>query len=155
VQHSIKSQHNLQKNFIIDLMEVNMGEKIPEKFLDLFSQSAFGHLATTMPDGSPQVSPVWVDFDGEYIIVNSVAGRQKDLNIKRDPRVAIEVQDSQNPYRYLLVRGKVVEITTTGAEENIDQLALRYTGELYKNKNPNSPRVIYKVLPLHVRTSNS
>jgi PPOX class probable F420-dependent enzyme len=131
-----------------------MTEKIPEKYLELFTQPAFGHLATLMPDGSPQVSPVWVDFDGKYLIVNSVLGRQKDLNIKRDPRVAIEVQDSKNPYRYLLVRGKVVEITTEGAEDNIDQLALRYTGEMYKNKSPNSPRVIYKVEPLHVRTSN-
>lgn len=130
-----------------------MGEKIPEKFLDLFEQPAFGHLATLMPDGSPQVSPVWVDFDGEYLIVNSEAGRQKDLNMRRDPRVAVEVQDSHNPYRYLLVRGKIVEITVEGAEASIDKLAMRYTGEMYKNKNPNSPRVIYKVEPLHIRTS--
>jgi len=130
-----------------------MVEKIPEDFLDLFTKPAFCHLATIMPDGSPQVSPVWVDFDGENLIINSEAGRQKDLNMRRDSRVAIEVQDPQNPYRYLLVRGKVIEITTTGADEEIDKMALRYTGELYKYKNPNHPRVIYKVSPLHVRTS--
>jgi PPOX class probable F420-dependent enzyme len=130
-----------------------MGEKIPEKFLDLFNQPAFGHLATLMPDGSPQVSPVWVDFDGEFLIINSEAGRQKDLNMRRDRRVAVEVQDAHNPYRYLLVRGKIVEITEDGAEASIDKLAMRYTGEMYKNKNPNSPRVIYKVEPLHVGTS--
>ena len=130
-----------------------MENLIPDGFLDLFKKRAFGHLATIMPDGSPQVSPLWVDFDGKYLILNSEAGRQKDLNMRRDDRVAVEVQDPENAYRYLLIRGKVVEITESGAEDSIDQLAIKYTCEKYKYKNPNSPRVIYKVLPIHVRTS--
>jgi PPOX class probable F420-dependent enzyme len=130
-----------------------MGNSIPVEFLDLFKKRAFGHLATIMPDGSPQVSPLWVDFDGKYLILNSEAGRQKDLNMRRDKRVAVEVQDPENPYRYLLIRGNVVEITEEGADEGIDQLAIKYTGEKYKYKNPNSPRLIYKILPIHVGTS--
>jgi PPOX class probable F420-dependent enzyme len=130
-----------------------MEKLIPDEFLDLFHKRAFGHLATVMPDGSPQVSPLWVDFDGVYLIVNSEKGRQKDRNMRRDARVAIEVQDPENPYRFLLVRGKVVEITEKGAEESIDTLAVKYTGEKYKYKNPDSPRVIYKILPEHVRIS--
>ena len=130
-----------------------MGDTIPVEFLDLFKKQAFGHLATIMPDGSPQVSPLWVDFDGTFLILNSEAGRQKDLNMRRDHRVAVEIQDPENPYRYLLVRGNVVEITEVGAELAIDQLSLKYTGEKYKYKNPDNPRVIYKILPTHVRTS--
>ena len=130
-----------------------MGDIIPVEFLDLFKKQAFGHLATIMPDGSPQVSPLWVDFDGTFLILNSEAGRQKDLNMRRDHRVAVEIQDPENPYRYLLVRGNVVEITEVGAELAIDQLSLKYTGEKYKYKNPDNPRVIYKILPTHVRTS--
>jgi len=130
-----------------------MGNSIPVEFLDLFKKRAFGHLATIMPDGSPQVSPLWVDFDGKYLILNSEAGRQKDLYMRRDKRVAVEVQDPENPYRYLLIRGNVVEITEEGADEGIDQLAIKYTGEKYKYKNPNSPRLIYKILPIHVGTS--
>jgi PPOX class probable F420-dependent enzyme len=130
-----------------------MNSSIPENFLDLFQKRAFGHLATIMPDGSPQVSPLWVDYDGKYVILNSERGRQKDRNMRRNDRVAVEIQDPENPYRFILIRGKVVEITEEGAEESIDTLAVKYTGEKYKHKNPNSPRVIYKVLPLHVATS--
>lgn len=130
-----------------------MADLIPAEFMDLFKKCAFGHLATVMPDGSPQVSPLWVDYDGSYLILNSESGRQKDRNMRRDARVAVEVQDPDNPYRYILIRGRVVEITEQGAEESIDKLAVRYTGEMYKYKNPDSPRVIYKVLPMHVRTS--
>ena len=130
-----------------------MEKAIPAEFLDLFSKPAFGHLATLMPDGSPQVSPLWVGYDGKYLILNSEAGRQKDLNMRRDKRVAVEVQDPADPYRYILIRGDVVEITETGAEESIDNLAVKYTGEKYKYKNPSHPRVIYKIMPIHVRTS--
>jgi PPOX class probable F420-dependent enzyme len=117
-----------------------------EKYADLFQKRAYGHLATIMPDGSPQVTPVWVDFDGEYILVNSAIGRLKDRNIRRDPRVAIELQDPDDPYRYLQVRGTVVEITTEGADASIDRLAKKYTGaERYGNHRPDQTRVIYKI----------
>jgi len=130
-----------------------MGDVIPTEFLDLFEKRAFGHLATIMPDGSPQVSPLWVDFDGQYLILNSEKGRQKDLNMRRERRVAVEVQDPQDPYRYILIRGEVVEVTEKGAEEGIDRMSMRYTGKKYRENNPGGVRVIYKILPLHVRTS--
>lgn len=121
---------------------------IPEKFMDLFSKKAFAHLTTLMPDGSPQVTPVWVDYQDGYIMVNSARGRQKDRNIRRDPRVALSILDPENPYRYLQVRGRVVEMSETGADAHIDKLAFKYLGqEKYPNRRPGETRVIYKILP--------
>jgi PPOX class probable F420-dependent enzyme len=123
-------------------------QTVPQKYLDLFKKPAFAHLATLMPDGSPQVTPVWVDYDGKFILVNTARGRQKDRNMKRDARVAIEVMDPENPYRYLQVRGKVIEITTEGANQHIDKLSQKYTGnEHYQNRRAGEVRVIYKIEP--------
>jgi PPOX class probable F420-dependent enzyme len=127
-----------------------MTKQIPEQFLDLFKKKAFAHLATLMPDGSPQVTPVWVDYDGRYLIVNSARGRQKDRNIARDQRVALAISDPDNPYRALKVRGRVVEITEVGAREGIDHLSVKYTGEKYKHLQPGEVRVIYRIEPLHI-----
>jgi PPOX class probable F420-dependent enzyme len=88
-----------------------MAQAIPDKYLDLFKKTAFGNLATIMKDGSPQVTPVWVDYDGKYVRFNSALGRVKDKNIRRDPRVALSIFDPENPYRHLDIRGRVVEIT--------------------------------------------
>lgn len=121
-----------------------------QKYLDLFEKKAFAHLATLMKDGSPQVSPVWVDYDGTHLLVNTARGRQKYLNIQRDPRVALSIQDPDEPFRKLLVRGKVVEQTEQGAEEHIDQLAIRYTGDIYKLRVPGMVRVILKIEPKYV-----
>jgi PPOX class probable F420-dependent enzyme len=85
---------------------------VPADYLDLFSKPAFAHLATLMPDGSPQVTPVWIDYDGTYLIVNAAQGRQKNRNMAKRSRVAIDVIDPDYPYRYLAVRGYVREITT-------------------------------------------
>jgi len=124
---------------------------IPERYLDLFEKRAFGHLATLMPDGSPQVTPVWVDFDGTHVLVNSARGRQKDRNMRRDPRVAIEIQDPDDPYRYVQIRGRVVEITEEGADPHIDKLAKKYRGlDRYPHRAPGEVRVLYKILPEHV-----
>ena len=82
-----------------------MPEVIPEKYRDLFEKRAFANLGTLMPDGRPQVTPVWCDFDGEHVIFNSAKGRQKDKNVRRDPRVALTLVDPENPYRYLEIRG--------------------------------------------------
>ncbi len=81
------------------------------------------HLATLIPDGSPQVSPVWVDRDGDQILANTAEGRLKARNIRRDPRVALSLTDSQNAHSRLLVRGRVVDVTTEGAGEHIDRMA--------------------------------
>ena len=84
---------------------------IPEKYLDLFHKKAFASLATVNPDGSPQVTPVWCDFDGKYVLVNSAKGRRKDRNMRDRPKVALALIDPENPYRYLEVRGTVEEVT--------------------------------------------
>jgi PPOX class probable F420-dependent enzyme len=127
-----------------------MAGVIPEKYLDLFDKKAFAHLATLMPDGTPQVTPVWCDYDGTYILFNSAKGRQKDKNIRRNPAVALSLQDSDNPYRYLEVRGRVAEITEEGADQHIDKLAKKYLGvDKYPGRQPGEVRVIYKVKPEH------
>jgi PPOX class probable F420-dependent enzyme len=126
-------------------------ESIPDQYLDLFEKRAFGFLATLMPDGSPQVTPVWIDFDGQYIMVNSARGRQKDRNIQRDNRVALVVQGPDDPYRYVQIRGRVVEITEQSAEIGIDRLARKYLGEdTYPNRRSGEIRVWYKIEPEHV-----
>ena len=121
---------------------------IPEKYRDLFEKRAFASLGTLMPDGRPQVTPVWVDFDGEHIIFNSAKGRQKDKNVRRDPRVSLAVIDPENPYRYLEIRGRVTEITEHAAAEHIDKMAKKYLGaDKYPYRQPNEVRVIYKIQP--------
>lgn len=122
---------------------------IPEAFRDLFVEKrAFAHLATLMADGSPQVTPVWFTYDGECIIVNSAIGRTKDRNMKRDGRVALSIQDPDDPYRYIQVRGNVVDITIEGADDSIDQLAYKYLGkERYPGRRTSETRVIYRIVP--------
>ena len=128
-----------------------MSAAIPEKYRDLFTKRAFASLGTLMPDGRPQVTPVWVDFDGQHVIFNSAKGRQKDRNVRRDPRVSLALIDPENPYRYLEVRGRVTERTLTGADAHIDALAFKYMGkEKYPFRQPNEVRVIYKIEPEHV-----
>lgn len=128
-----------------------MPEAIPEKYSDLLNKAAFGNLATLMPDGKPQVTPIWVDYDGGFLRFNSARGRQKDRNVRRDPRVAISLMDPENPYRYLEIRGKVVEITEQGADEHIDRLAKKYLGkDKYPFRQPGEVRVMYKIEPEHV-----
>ena len=121
---------------------------IPEKFLDLTQKKAFAQLATLMPDGTPHVSPVWFDYDGKNIVVNSAKGRVKDKNVRRDPRVGIDIVDPDNPYRHLSIRGRVVEITENGADAHIDKLAKKYLGvDTYPNRGNGEVRVIYKIAP--------
>jgi PPOX class probable F420-dependent enzyme len=126
---------------------------IPNSHVDLFQKKAFASLATLMPDGKPQVTPVWVEFDGHHVIINTAEGRQKDKNLQRDKRVALSLMDPENPYRYLEVRGKVVERTHNGADANIDALAKKYLGkDKYPFRQPNEVRVIYKIEPQHAST---
>ena len=130
-----------------------MPEPIPANFRDLFSKPAFASLATLMPDGRPQVTPVWCDFDGTFVIFNTAKGRQKDRNIRRDPRVSLSILDPDNAYRYLEIRGRVIEITEQGADEHIDKLAKKYLGvDKYPRRQPGEVRLIVKVLPERVRT---
>ena len=125
-----------------------MADVIPEKYLDLFQKKAFAHLATINPDGTPQVTPVWVDYDGTKILVNSARGRRKDKNMERNRAVALSMQDPDNPYRYLEVRGNVEEITENGADEHIDKMAKKYMGvDKYPGRSPGEVRVLYKIKP--------
>ncbi len=125
-----------------------MSEVIPARFLELFQKKSFGHFATLLPNGTPQTSPVWVDFDDTHVLVNSARGRLKDKNMRQRPQVALSIQDPDDPYRYLEVRGRVVEITEQGAEEHIDRLAKRYLGlDRYPYRQPGEVRVIYKIKP--------
>jgi PPOX class probable F420-dependent enzyme len=127
-----------------------MPEAIPEKYLDLFRKPAFAHLATLMPDGHPQVSPVWCELAGDHVLFNSARGRQKEQNLARDPRVSMCVMDPDNPYRYLEIRGRVVEVTEKGADEHIDRLAKKYLGvDTYPHRQPGEVRVIFKIKPEH------
>jgi PPOX class probable F420-dependent enzyme len=125
-------------------------KSIPESHQDLLTNEkrAFVYLATIMKDGSPQVTPVWFDTDGEYILLNSAKGRLKDRNMRARPTVALCIADPNDPYRYLQIRGRVVEFTEDGAEDHIDALNFKYHGSRrYPNHRPDQPRVIYKVLP--------
>jgi len=121
---------------------------IPEQYRDLFTKKAFAHLATVGADGAPQVTPVWVDFDGTHVCFNTAKGRGKVRNLARDKRVALSIQDPDNPYRYVQVRGRVVEATERGADAHIDALAKKYLGQdKYPFRQPGEVRVMYKVVP--------
>jgi len=128
-------------------------KNIPEKMQDLFTdeKKAFVYLATIMPDGAPQVTPIWFNTDGEYILINSARGRIKDKNMRARSTVALCIADPTDPYRYLQIRGKVVEIKTEGADAHIDALAFKYMGkEKYPYRKPDEQRVTYKILPVKI-----
>ena len=117
-------------------------------FQQLLREPAYCQLATLMPDGSPQITQVWVDTDGEHILVNTAEGRQKVRNVRRDPRVAINVVDPANAWRLASVRGRVVEITSDGADRLIDQLAKKYLGaDTYPFRQPGEVRLTLKIAP--------
>ncbi len=131
-----------------------MSATIPEAYLDLFEKRAFAHLATLMPDGSPQLTPVWVDYDGQHILVNSAKGRVKDRNMEARPQVAVEIMDPDSSYRFLAVRGRVVAIEEEGALDHIDRLAKKYLDvDKYPHLQPGEVRRIYRILPESVVAS--
>ena len=122
----------------------------PEEYQDLLKDEskAMLYLATIMPDGSPQVTPVWFSVDDEYIFINTNAGRVKDKNMKARPKVAMTIQDPNKIYRYLGMRGEVVSYTTVGADEHINMLALRYDNEPWTYRETQK-RIIFKIKPIH------
>src|SRR6476469_3855978 len=114
-----------------------MAVTIPESFKDLFTKVAFAHLATLMPDGSPQVTPVWVDYDGSHVLVNTARGRQQDTNMQKNATVSMSILAPDNPYRYIEIRGKVDTVTEKGADAHIDKMAKKYMGkDTYPYRNP-------------------
>lgn len=127
----------------------------PKEYQDLISDDskAFLYLATIMPDGSPQVTPVWFSTDGEYILINTNEGRVKDKNMKARAKVAMTIQDPNELYRYLGIRGEVVSHTTEGADEHINQLSIRYDNEPWKPRKEQR-RIIFRIKPTHFDPHN-
>lgn len=129
---------------------------VPQSHQDLLSDEvrAIAYLGTIMEDGTPQVTPVWFNSDGKHILINSQEGRVKDRNMRERPNVALLIADPKDPYRYLMIRGPVVEITPEGGVEHINQLSLKYTGESeFKVTPPGAVRLIYKIEPTKITAS--
>ena len=118
-----------------------MPQTLSPGFKKLLREPAYCQLATLMPDGSPQNTQVWVETDGEHILVNTAEGRQKVKNVRRDPRVALNVVDPTNAWRIASVRGRVVDVTTEGADQLIDELAKKYVPGLTSGTKPQADRV--------------
>jgi PPOX class probable F420-dependent enzyme len=124
--------------------------ELSEKGRKLFEEANLLFVATVNRDGSPQVTPVWTALENGNITFNTAVGGAKERNLRRDPRVALSIQDPDNPYRYLEVRGRVAEITERGADEHIDRMAKKYMGlDKYPHRQPGEVRVLYKIRPEH------
>lgn len=125
---------------------------VPEKFLPVLKdKKAFAHLATVMPDGSPQVTPVWFFYENGKFIVNTARGRVKDKNMTKNARVALSIMDPDNPYAHIAVRGKIARVTEEGADACIDALAKKYLGQdKYPLRRPGEVRVIYEIEPTSI-----
>jgi PPOX class probable F420-dependent enzyme len=118
---------------------------LPESARELLRKQAYGHVATTNANGSPQLTMVWVDEDGGDLVFNTAAGRLKTRNLERDPSIAVSVQDPENPQRYLLVRGTAA-VGVEGADEQIDHLAQKFLGqERYPLRRPDEQRLFVRV----------
>jgi PPOX class probable F420-dependent enzyme len=128
--------------------------KLSKKQEQLLLGKNLGSLAILTEDGSPEVTPVWVDWDGKYVLVNTLQSRAKPRHIERDPRVEIAVVDSENPYQHVRIKGRA-ELVEEGAEEHIDKLSKKYTGEeSYPWRAPGDVRVILRILPERVAGYN-
>jgi len=123
---------------------IAMTATIPASHRDILDTKALAHLATIMPDGTPQVTPVWFSMGEKYLLVNTAEGRTKDLNMQARPNVAIVIQDPIDPYRYVQIRGKIAERTTEGAEAHIHALSQKYRGKAWIIP-PGEKRLLYKI----------
>ena len=127
-------------------MQIN--RDIDDSVTQLLTGKNFAFVDTLMKDGSPQITPTWIDYDGKIILINTAEGRTKQKNVSRDQRVAISIVDQNNPYNMVTIRGKVIEQTSKGADEHIDKLAKRYLGvDKYPFRSPTEKRIILKVKP--------
>ena len=121
---------------------------ISDDVAKLFLEKNLAFLATLMKDGSPQITPTWVDLENNTVLINTAEGRVKQRNVTRDPRVAVSIVDQHNVYNMITLRGRVIEQTTKGADEHIDKLAKKYLGvDKYPFRSPNEKRVILKIKP--------
>ena len=126
--------------------------QLTERDLGILHKRSFAHLTTLGADGSPQTTPNWVDVDDEgRVLINTAEGRAKPRNARRDPRVSLSVVDADDPYRSLMIRGRVEEVTNEGAEDHIDSMQRKYHGtEPYPNHDASHPRVLLKIRPEHI-----
>jgi len=126
--------------------------EVTEKYLDLLTRKkAFANLATVMPDGSPQVTPVWFDYRDGIIRVNTAKGRTKARNMKPGAAVAVVIVDPDNPYRYVQIRGRVARVAEQGANAHVDSLAKKYLGhDKYQNAQPGEVRMMVEIEPKSV-----
>lgn len=130
---------------------IELAITLSERTVKLIDGKNFAFLATLQPDGSPHVTPMWVDHEGDMILMNTAIGRIKQRNVTRDPRVSITIVDSNNPYDRIVMHGRVVSQTEQGAEAHIDKLAKKYTGaNKYQKASPTEKRIILKIEPLHI-----
>jgi PPOX class probable F420-dependent enzyme len=128
--------------------------KIPNEYRDLLDGPILVSLATIQPDGQPQVHPVWADFDGEYVRLNTAKGRRKHLNMEERPQVTVLAIDPENPFRWIEIRGTVRNVSTEGADAHIDKLAKDYLGvDVYPNHTPDEERIICYLEPERVLAS--
>ena len=127
---------------------------VPEAYSDLLTtKKAFANLATLNADGTLQVTPVWFDWDGSRLRINTAKGRLKDKNLRRTPAVALSIMDPDNPYRYVQVKGRVAAVTESGADAHIDALSKKYLGkDSYPHRKPGEVRVIFTITPDRVQT---
>jgi PPOX class probable F420-dependent enzyme len=130
---------------------VKLAKKLAERVIKLIDRKNFAYLATLLPDGSPHVTPMWVDHEGDMLLMNTAIGRIKQRNITRDPRVSITIVDSNNPYDRIVIHGRVVSQAEQGADAHIDKLAKKYTGaNKYQKASPTEKRIIIKIEPLRI-----
>jgi PPOX class probable F420-dependent enzyme len=133
--------------------EHNPMDGIPDNYRDLLQKKAFASLATVMPDGSPQVTPVWFDFNDGTVRVNTAKGRVKASNMKEGSPVALAIMDPDNPYRYIQVRGRVRRVVEKGADEHINSLAKKYLNQdKYPYAQPGEVRLMYEIEPTSFST---
>jgi len=136
-------------------METRTTTRLPEQAKRILDKKTFAHLATLMQDGSPQVTPVWVDYEGDRIVVNTAEGRVKPQNVRNDPRVALSATDPDNPYEAVIVRGRVDEVTHEGADEHIDSMAKKYLDrDRYPFRQSGEQRLKIYVEPEVVKGAN-
>lgn len=130
---------------------IRLASKLTPKAVQLIEGKNFAHLATISTDGHPHVAPVWVDHEGDIILVNTAVGRVKQKNISKNPHVSISIVDQNNPYERVIVKGKVIAQTKQGADAHIDRLAKKYLGvDKYPNRQPGEERIIIKIEPIRV-----
>ena len=132
-------------------MLLRLAAKLSANAIRMIEGKNFASLATLLPDGSPHVTPMWVDHEGDMILMNTAEGRIKLRNMARDPRVAVAITDHNNPYDRVVIQGRVIARTQDGAEAHIDKLAKKYTGaNKYQRSTPDEKRVIIKIEPIKV-----